>query len=80
MSRNGGATVLRLEKISHSISLVYTTQTVLAPTNDAFKELEDADKTLYDALITPPWIAHLQWLLLSHVVSKRFCTSRVVMC
>eukprot|EP00977_Amphora_coffeiformis_P009280 scaffold2103_cov185-Amphora_coffeaeformis.AAC.25 len=42
--------------------------TVLAPTDEAFMELAYEYETLYKALLTAPWIAHLQWLLYSHVV------------
>ena len=47
--------------------------TVLAPSDDAFAELKAYDTTFYEALLTAPWILHLQWLLLAHVVSISCC-------
>lgn len=42
--------------------------TVLAPDNHAFEDLAKYDPVFYKALATKPWVLHLAWLLLFHVV------------
>lgn len=45
--------------------------TVFAPTNDAFDYVASAYPVLFEALLTEPWIAHLQNLLAFHVVAGK---------
>ena len=49
--------------------------TVLAPTNEAFAELEKIDPVFYSAILTKDWLYHLQHLLLNHVFEAEIKSS-----